>query len=245
MNVLVADSVFLQEARKHIAPRDLDFLFHRIPEHANDFHAVAQGSRDVVEVIRRADEKNARKVERQVEIVIDEVRVLRWVENLQHRGCWITRRTSGCHFINLVDHQHRISHLHTTKRLQNQSRHRSNVGAAMTANLGLVAHPANRDTVERARDRSGDRFTERRLARSGRADETKNRTMRISAAKLSHRQIFRDAFLRLFQSVVPAVERVFDFLQVDHFFGDRSLVPGKSEHPVEIGANDLILARRW
>src|SRR4051812_35403245 len=68
--------------------------------------------------------------------------------------------------------------------------------------------------------------------------------MWVPTAQLSHGEILDDALLGFLQTVVPAVERVFDLLEIDNFFLGRALVPRKREHPVEICANDLVLARR-
>jgi len=90
--------------------------------------------------------------------VIDEVRVLRRIENLEHRGGRVPRGASAGHLVNLVDHQHRIPYLDASQCLKDQSRHRSHVGASVTANLGLVSDAADGDAIERARDRQRDRF---------------------------------------------------------------------------------------
>ena len=113
----------------------------------------------------------------------------------------------------------------------------------MTANLGFVAHAADRDAIELASDRLADRFAERRLAGARRSDEAEDRTVRIAAAQLAHGEVLDDALLRFVESVVPVVERALDFLEVDLLFA-RLLVPRQRQHPVEVRAHDLILARR-
>ena len=84
---------------------------------------------------------------------------------------------------------------------------RSDVGPPVAANLRLVAHAAHRNAVELAADRAGDGFAERRLAGARRSDEAEDRTVRIAAAELAHREEFEDALLGFAQAVVPAVER--------------------------------------
>ena len=86
LDVLVGDAVLFEQSRKQIAPRDLDLFLDRVSGDADDLHPVAQRRRDVEEVIRRADEQARRQVERQIQVVIDERVVLRWVEHLEHRG---------------------------------------------------------------------------------------------------------------------------------------------------------------
>ena len=55
------------------------------------------------------------------------------------------------------------------------ARQRADVGAAMAADLGLVAHAAERDAHELAAERARDRAAERGLAGAGRADEAQDR----------------------------------------------------------------------
>jgi hypothetical protein len=57
LDVLVGDPVLLEQPREQVAPRDLDLLFDGVPRDANDLHAVAQGRRDVEQVVRGADEE--------------------------------------------------------------------------------------------------------------------------------------------------------------------------------------------
>ena len=86
LDVLVGDAVLLEQPRQQVAPRDLDLLLDRVAGDADDLHAVAQRRGNVEEIVRRADEQDRREVERQVEVVVDEVVVLRRVEHLEHRG---------------------------------------------------------------------------------------------------------------------------------------------------------------
>ena len=166
-----------------------------------------------------------------------------WIEHLEHRGRRISARAAARHLVDLVDHQHGIFHRHAAQRLDDQARHRADIRATVSANLGLVAHAADRDAIELAADRLADRFAERRLAGARRSDEAENRAVRIAAAQLAHGEILDDALLRFVESVVPVVERRFDFLEIDLFFA-RLLVPRQRQHPVEIRAHDLVLARR-
>ena len=66
--------------------------------------------------------------------------------------------------------------------------------------------------------------------------------MRIAAPKLANGEKLDDALLRLLQSPVAVVECLLDLAQRDLLIAG-ALVPGKRENPVEVRANDLILAR--
>ena len=67
--------------------------------------------------------------------------------------------------------------------------------------------------------------------------------MRIAAAQLAYGEKFHDALFGLAQAVVPSVERLLHLAERDLGIS-RSFVPGQAEDPIEIRANDLILARR-
>ena len=153
-----------------------------------------------------------RQVEGQVQVVVDELVVLARIEHLEHRGGGVPGGAPTGHLVDLVDHQHRILHLHAAQRLDEQARHRAHVRAPMAADLRLVAHAADRDAVELAPDRRGDRLAERGLAGARRPDEAEDGAVRVAAAQLAHGEELDDALLRLAQAVVPVVERLLDLL---------------------------------
>ena len=76
----------LELARHEVLARDHQLLLLGVAREADDVHAVEQRRRDRLELVRGADEEDARQVERQVEVVVAEVLVLRRVEHLEHRA---------------------------------------------------------------------------------------------------------------------------------------------------------------
>ena len=113
----------------------------------------------------------------------------------------------------------------------------------MAADLRFVAHSTHRDAIERAIDGRRDGFAEGGFTGARRPDEAKNGTVWIAAAQLTHGEIFGDSLFRFLETVVAAVEQLLDFLQLDDLVAGRLLVPGQREHPIEISADNLILAR--
>jgi hypothetical protein len=91
--------------------------------------------------------------------------------------------------------------------LDDLARHRADVRAAVAADLGLVAHAAERDAHEAASERPRDGTTERRLADARRSDEAEDRAFDL-ADQLGDREILDDAFLDLVETVVVFVEDV-------------------------------------
>src|SRR6185295_14351340 len=89
--------------------------------------------------------------------------------------------------------------------LDDPARQRADVGPAVAADLGLVAHAAERDTAELAADRAGDRATERGLADAGGAREAQDRALLV-VLQLAHGHVLDDALLHLVEIVVILIE---------------------------------------
>ena len=100
----------------------------------------------------------------------------------------------------------------------------------MAADVGLVAHAAQRDADEVSAHRLGDRFAERSLADAGRADEAQDRAAAVGF-ELAHGEIFDDAALDLVQVVMIAIEDLARLGQVDLVVGfdrPRQLADGSA-----------------
>ena len=151
--------------------RDLDLLLLGVAGELDHVHAVAQRRRDRVELVRGADEQHLREVERHIEIVVAEGRVLLGVEHLEHRARRIAAQV-GAHLVDLVDQEHRVRSLGVADRPDDRAGHRADVGAAVPADLGLVADAADGDAHELA--------AERRARSTGRARSCRRRAARRS-----------------------------------------------------------------
>src|ERR1044071_3965976 len=98
--------------------------------------------------------------------------------------------------VDLVEHEHRVVGAGLLDALDDPTRQRADVGAAVAADLGLVAHAAERDPAELAADRARDRATERGLADAGRAREAQDRALLV-VLELADRHVLDDALLDL------------------------------------------------
>ncbi len=116
--------------------------------------------------------------------------------------------------------------------------HRADVRAAVPADLGLVAHAADRDALELAAQRLGDRLPERGLADAGRPDEAEDRPVQV-VLQLAHGEELEDAVLDLLEVVVVAVEDLARVLEVEVVLARR--VPGQRQDPVEVRADHAVL----
>ena len=110
----------------------------------------------------------------------------------------------------------------------------------MAADLGLVAHAAQRHPHELAVGGLGDALPERRLADAGRADQAQDRTLHLGDARL-HREVFEDAVLDLLQAVVVGVQGLLRDLEVLAHLA--ALLPRHAEQPVEVVAHHAGLGR--
>ena len=184
--------------------RDLELLLARVARDLEDLHAVEQRRRDRVEHVRRRDEDDVRQIELHLEVVIRERRVLLGVEHLEQRGRRVAAEV-GAELVDLVEHEHRVLGADPAHALDDAARERADVRAAVAADLGLVAHAAERDADELAPERARDRLAERRLADARRPGQAEDRPL-LPRRELAHRQVLEDALLHLLQIVVVGVE---------------------------------------
>ena len=111
-----------------------------------------------------------RQIERDVEVVILKRMVLRGVEHLEQRRRRIAAPV-GAQLVDLVEQDHRIHRARVAQGAHEPARQRADIGAAMSADFGLVAHAAERHPDELPAGRPGDRLADRGLAGSRRADQ--------------------------------------------------------------------------
>ncbi len=115
--------------------------------------------RDGVEHIRGGQEQHLGKIERNVEIVILKSVVLFGIEDFQQRGGRIATEI-GAELVDLVEDEQWIVRAGVADALNDAARQRPDVGASMSANLGLIANAAQRQPHELAPHRTGDRASE-------------------------------------------------------------------------------------
>ena len=187
-----------------------------------------------VERIRRGDEHHVGEIVVDLEIVIVEGVVLLGIEHLEQSRGRIAAEI-GAHLVDLVEQEQRVRGLGLAHRLDDLAGHRADIGAPVAADLGLVAHAAERHAHELAAGRLRDRLAERGLADAGRADQAQDRPGQLVGALL-HREILDDALLDLLQAVVIVIENL---LGSDEILLDLGLlVPRDRQQPVEIVAHD-------
>src|SRR3954463_13605516 len=107
-----------------------------------------------IEPIGRGNEKNARQIKGNIQVMIRKRIVLRRVQYFQKGRCRIPSKISS-HFVQLVQEYHRISALHAPKGLYDPARQRANVSSAVSTDFCLVTHAAERDSRKLASQRIG------------------------------------------------------------------------------------------
>ena len=173
-HLVLAQAVALALARPQVAAGDRDLLRDGVAVEADDLHAVQERAGDRLRDVGGRDEQDLREVELDVEVVVAERVVLRRVEHLEQGRARVAAPV-GADLVDLVEHDHRVHRPGVAQRAHQAARERADVGAPVAADLGLVAHAAERHADELAPGRAGDRLADRGLAGAGRADQGEDR----------------------------------------------------------------------
>ncbi len=171
--------------------------------------------------------------------MIVEGRVLLRIEHLEQRRRRIAAEIHR-HLVDLVEQEQRISHFGLGEILDDLAGHRADIGAAVTADLGFVAHAAQRHAHELAIGGTRDALPERGLADARWSDETQDRALQALHALL-HGEVLQDAFLDLLEAVVILLEHLFGAVQVTQNLA--ALLPRRFQEPVDVVAHDCRLGR--
>ena len=136
--------------------------------------------------------------------MIGKLEVLLRIEHLeQGRGRIAT--IIGADLVDLVHHEDRVVGFDRLQPLDDAAGHRADIGSAVTADLRLIAHAAQRHPVKLAAHGPGDGLAERGLADAGRTDKTEDRSLG-GLVQLAHRQILENALLDLVEAVMILVK---------------------------------------
>ena len=184
-------------------------------------------------------EEDLREVVFDVEVVIDEHEILFGIEHFEQRRGRIAAEIHR-HLVDFIEHEDRVLGAGLLHHLDDLAGQRADVGAAVAANFGFVAHAAERHADELAAGGLGDRHAQRSLADARRSDETEDRALGIFH-QLAHGEKFKNAFLDFLQAIVIFVENFFGAGNIPDFLG--ALLPRHGQQPVEIVARNRGLGR--
>ncbi len=128
---------------------DVQLLPARVARDADDLHAVAERRGDGVADVRGRDEHHLREVVGDLEVVVAEGVVLLGVEDLEERRRRIAAEVVA-DLVDLIEHEDRVDGPGLLHALDDLAGEGADVGAAVTADGGLVVHAAKADAMELA-----------------------------------------------------------------------------------------------
>ena len=218
--------------RDQVAPRDFHLFVLGVAADADDLHAVEKRGRQA-RGVRGGDEHDIAQIVIHLEIVVVERHVLFGIEHFEQGRRWVAAEI-GAHLVHFVEQEERVGRLRFLHALYDLAGKRADIGAAVAADLRLVAHAAQADAHEIAPGRARDGLAERRLADPRRADETQYGAAHLAGARL-YREILDDALLHALEPVVVLVEHA--LRQGEVLLDAGALLPRDPEQPVEIVAH--------
>ena len=216
-----------------MALRNLHLLIFSIAFQPDNLHPVEKWLRQI-ETVRGAHEHDVRKIEIEFKVVILEFRVLFGIEHFEQRRGRIAAEILT-QFVDFIEQEKRIARPGLLEVGNDLARHRANVSAPVAADFRLVTHPAQRLAHEFTARCPRDRFAQRRLAHSRRADKAQDRPLQLVGARL-HCEVFDDAILDLFQRIVIGIKHVLRLGDV--FLQLGFLAPWQTKQHVEIVADN-------
>ena len=157
LQLLAADAVLAELLGHQVVLRDRQLLDRGVAGQLHHLHAIEQRLADRVGLVRGADEHHLGQIDRDLDVVVDEVLVLLGVEDLEHRGGGIAAHVGG-ELVDLVEHEHRVHRAGLLEASDDAAGQGADVRAAVAANLGLVANAAEGDADVLAPERARDRF---------------------------------------------------------------------------------------
>src|SRR5262249_23072601 len=176
----------------------------------HDFHAVAQWLRDGFQLVGGGNEHDIAQVKIDVQIVITEGVVLRWIQDFEQGTTGISTPIFA-NLVDLVEHKHRITCANALDGLDDAPWHGADVGTAMAADLRFVVHATQAHAGELAPQGTRDALAQTGLAHPRGAEETQNGTLRLVTnglgiwlreqrtlgVEFAHGQVFEDAIFDL------------------------------------------------
>ena len=169
-DLLGVQPVVLELTRDDVAARDMELVLLGVAGQPDDLHAVAEGWGHGVQDVGGRDEEDLRQVEGEIDVVVREGVVLRWIQHLEQCRSGVAPQILP-QLVDLIEHEHGIPSADLLQRLDDPPGKRADVGSPMPADLRLVPHAAQGDAPELAADGSRHGLAEGGLAHAGRAHE--------------------------------------------------------------------------
>ena len=179
-------------------------LFHAgVAGQLDDVHAVPQRAGDAAQIIGSGNKEHVAQIKRDIDEMIVEGAVLLRVQRLQQSRRRVAPEVP-CQLVDLVQQHQGVGGLGGDHGADDLAGHSTDVGAAMTADLGFVPHAAQADAHILAAKAFRDGTRNTGLANTRRAYQTDDLCLHVRC-QLAHGQHFQNAILDLFQAVVIPV----------------------------------------
>src|SRR6266480_1451608 len=234
-------SVFGELTRNEITFSDLQFLAFGISGEIDQLHPIQERSGDSTNVIGRRDEDDLRKVERDIQITIDEGLVLPWIEYLEQCAGRVAAKI-GADLVDFIKHHDRVARAGPSQFLNNATRHRTDVGAAVPANLRFVTNPAQTHPHKLSPERVGHGLTQARFPDAWRTQQTENWSL-TKWVEFADREIFNQPAFHFGQVIMIAIENLLGFVEVEIVLAQFR--PGQLCDRLDITDNHRILGAGW
>ena len=232
---LEADLILLQAVRLGLLGNqesfgDLELLVERITRDLDHLHPVLERRRDRMGDVRGGDEHHLREVVVDIQVMVVEGVVLLRIEHLEQGRRGITSKIHR-HLVQLVEKKDGIHLPGLLHHLNDLTRERADVSAAVAADLRLVADAAQGETNEPASGGASNRLGERRLSDPRRSHEADDRRL-LLRRQLAHGQELQNALFGFVESVVVLVENLLGTIQVLDLA--TLLLPRHADQPVDV-----------
>src|SRR5208282_3980509 len=213
---------------------DLQLFLLGVAGETQDLHAIHEGLRNSVENIGGTHEHDLGEIVFDVQVVIREGVIDLGIEDFHEGSGRVAAEVRG-HFVHFIEDEDGIDGASLLHHLDDLAGQGANVGAAMAANFGFIAHAAKGNADELAAGGVANGHGERGLAHTRRPDKAEDGALGI-LDELAHGEEFEDALLDLLEAVVLFIENFLGGLDVANFLG--TLFPGHGEQPIDVIAAD-------
>ena len=224
--------MFLDYAWYQMALGYLDLFLHHIAWKRNDLHAVKEGPWYRGGGVGGGDKHDFAQIKWNFKKVVREVPVLFRVEHLQQRRRGVAAKI-GAEFVDLVHQNQRVVRAALFYLLDYASRQRADIGAAVSAYLRLVVHPAKGYIDKLAPHGTRDRAAKGGLTHAGRPDEADDLRTHILSRPLFNGEVLQNAFFDILKTVMILFKHLTRVGQIQTVL--CGIIPGQLHQRLYVG----------
>ena len=211
---------------------NVQLLVFGIPGQTDHFHTIQQRCGNI-HGVRGRNEHHVAEIVVHFQVMIAERHVLLWIQHLKQCGSRIATHV-GRHFVDLIKQEQRVFNAHFSHFLDQFTRHRTNIGPAVTANFSFITHAAQRHTDVFTSGCFSDGLSQRSFTYPRRPNQTQDRPLDFIHTALN-REILKNTVFDAFQTVMVSIE---DFLSLTQIFFDLATrIPRHLNHPVDVATD--------